>query len=465
MPDLRAAAHRILDIFSESAELDRVRARRWAQFHAVRGAFRGRRHGFRVARGGEVLERITDFADRLGELLAERAWRPWSKACRRAHRVISMSVMLSSTRTPTALRSSARVCVELLVVLVMAGVALWLLGRMWSVVWPLVVGLLLTTLTWPLARFLRRHGWRPALAASVVTLLFLAAAVGVVALIAVPVASQSGELATGVTDGIEKVREWAAGPPLNIDDDEITGALDTGMARLQDSVGSITTTVVTGVSTVVNGVVTAVLALFLMFFFLKDGPKFLPWLARQLPGRLATDIPVVAARSWDTLGAFVRSQAFVGLLDAVFIGLGLWIVDVPLVLPLAVLTFVSAFVPVVGALFAGLVAVLIALVSNGPTDALIVLGIIIVVQQLEGNVFQPMIQSRGLGLHAAVVLLAVTLGASLAGIVGSLLAVPVAALIAVVWNYVREQLTDPAPDSDPDPDADRSPAGTPVPSS
>lgn len=374
-----------------------------------------------------------------------------------------MSVTLSSTKTRAALRTSARASVELLVVLVTAGVALWLLGRMWSVVWPLIVGLLLTTLTWPLARFLRRHGWPPALAASVVMVLFLAAAVGVVALIAVPVASQSGELATGVTDGIDKVREWASGPPLNIDDDEITGALDSGMARLQDSVGSMVTTVVTGVSTVVNGVVTAVLALFLMFFFLKDGPKFLPWLGRQLPGRLATDIPVVAARSWDTLGAFVRSQAFVGLLDAVFIGLGLWIVDVPLVLPLAVLTFVSAFVPVVGALFAGLVAVLIALVSNGPTDALIVLGIIILVQQLEGNVFQPMIQSRGLGLHAAVILLAVTLGASLAGIVGSLLAVPVAALIAVVWNYIREQLTDPEPEPEPDPDPAPDPAPEPDP--
>ncbi|WP_069626210.1 AI-2E family transporter [Streptomyces niveus] len=374
-----------------------------------------------------------------------------------------MSVTLSSTKTRAALRTSARASVEMLVILVMAGVTLWLLGRMWSVVWPLIVGLLLTTLTWPLARFLRRHGWPPALAASVVMVLFLAAAVGVAALIAVPVASQSGELATGVADGIDKVREWAAGPPLNIDDDEITGALDSGMARLQDSVGSMVTTVVTGVSTVVNGVVTAVLALFLMFFFLKDGPKFLPWLARQLPGRLATDIPVVAARSWDTLGAFVRSQAFVGLLDAVFIGLGLWIVDVPLVLPLAVLTFVSAFVPVVGALFAGLVAVLIALVSNGPTDALIVLAVIIVVQQLEGNVFQPMIQSRGLGLHAAVVLLAVTLGASLAGIVGSLLAVPIAALIAVVWNYVREQLTDPEPEPEPDPAPDEDPAPDPAP--
>ncbi|WAU83284.1 AI-2E family transporter [Streptomyces sp. Qhu-G9] len=359
-----------------------------------------------------------------------------------------MSASLSSARSRAALRASARVSVDLLLVLVMTAVTLWLLGRMWSVVWPLIVGLLLTTLTWPLARFLRRHGWRPALAASAVTVLFLLVASAVVALIAVPVASQSGELTDGVVAGIRELRDWAAGPPLNIGEDQIAGALDDAVARIQKSAGSMVTTVVTGVSTVVNGVVTAVLAVFLMFFFLKDGPRFLPWLARQLPGRLATDVPIVAARSWDTLGAFVRSQAAVGLIDAVLIGLGLWVVDVPLVLPLAVLTFVSAFVPIVGALFAGFVAVLIALVSNGLTDALIVLAIIIVVQQLEGNVFQPMIQSRGLGLHAAVILLAVTLGGSLAGIVGSLLAVPVAALIAVVWNYLREQLSEPPQEPD-----------------
>ncbi|OEJ28314.1 AI-2E family transporter [Streptomyces agglomeratus] len=371
-----------------------------------------------------------------------------------------MSAKLSSAKTSAALRRSARVSVELLLVLLLTAVALWLLGRMWSVVWPLIVALFLTTLTWPLARFLRRHGWRPALAAAVVTVLFLLVAAGIVALIAVPVASQSGELTDGVVEGIQKLREWASGPPLNIGEDEIAGAFDTAVTRVQDSLGSMVTAVGTGVSTVFNGVVTAVLALFLMFFFLKDGPRFLPWLTRQLPGRLATDVPIVAERGWDTLGAFVRSQAFVGLLDAVLIGLGLWILDVPLVLPLAVLTFVSAFVPIVGALFAGLVAVLIALVSNGLTDALIVLAIIVVVQQLEGNVFQPMIQSRGLGLHAAVVLLAVTLGGSLTGIVGSLLAVPAAALIAVVWNYVREQLSDPPQQ----PETDDSPTGAPVPS-
>ena len=363
-----------------------------------------------------------------------------------------MPATLSSKKTRAALSTSARVSLQLLVLLVMTGVTLWLLGKMWSVIWPLVVALLLTTLTWPLARFLRKHRWPPALAASVVTVVALLVAVGVVVLIAAPVASQASELAKGVVDGIQQIREWAAGPPLNIGDDQVTTAFDAAIDRIQDSVGSIVTATVTGVGTVVDGVVTTVLAIFLMFFFLKDGPRFLPWLTRQLPGRLAVDVPTVALRSWDTLGAFVRSQAFVGLLDALFIGLGLWIVGVPLVLPLAVLTFVTAFIPIVGALFAGLVAVLITLVFNGPTDALIVLAIIIVVQQLEGNVFQPMVQSRGLGLHAAVVLLAVTLGGSLAGIVGSLLAVPVAALIAVFWHYLREQLSDPEPVPDPEPD-------------
>ncbi|MFI5567039.1 AI-2E family transporter [Streptomyces sp. NPDC051740] len=356
-----------------------------------------------------------------------------------------MSATLNAGRTRAALRTSARVSGELLLVLVAAAVVLWVLGRMWSVIWPLIIGLLLTTLTWPPTRFLRRRGLAPALAASLVTVLFLLLAAGTVALIAVPVASESGELADGVVEGVERLREWAAGPPLNIDDAQIAGAFDTATARIQDSAGAIATTAVTGVSTVFSGVVTAVLALFLMFFFLKDGPRFLPWLGRQLPGRLATDVPAVAERCWLTLGSFVRSQALVGLIDAVLIGLGLWILDVPLVLPLSVLTFVSAFVPIVGALFAGFVAVLIALVSNGLTDALLVLAVIVVVQQLEGNVFQPMIQSRGLGLHAAVVLLAVTLGGGLSGIVGSLLAVPVAALIAVVWNYLREQLSDPPP--------------------
>lgn len=187
-----------------------------------------------------------------------------------------MTAPLSSTRTRAALRTSARLSVELLLILVMVWVALWVVGQMWSVVWPLIVALFLTTLTWPFARFLRRRGWPPALAASAVTVMFLVVALGVVALIAVPVASQTGELTDGVVQGIHKVREWASGPPLNIGDDQISKASDATVTRIQNSVGSVVTALVTGVSTVLNGLVTAVLALFLMFFFLKDGPRSFP---------------------------------------------------------------------------------------------------------------------------------------------------------------------------------------------
>jgi predicted PurR-regulated permease PerM len=356
-----------------------------------------------------------------------------------------MGTGLNSRKTRSALRTSASISLQLLLVLLAGWVAWRMLGGAWSVIWPVVIALLLTTLTWPPVRFLRRHKWPPALAAGLVTLLFLVVAIGTMVGIVAPVAAKSGELATQVTAGITEMQDWIEGPPLNISDDEARNYITTARTKLQESVGSIATATLSGVGSVFNGLVNTILALFLMFFFLKDGPRFLPWLRRQLPGRLAADLPTVAGRCWDALGAFVRSQALVGLLDAVLIGVGLAILGVDLALPLAVLTFVTAFIPIVGALFAGFVAVVITFVTDGWTDALIVLAIIIVVQQLEGNVFQPMVQSRGLGLHAGVVLLAVTLGSSLYGIVGALLAVPVAAMIAVIWSYLREQLTDPAP--------------------
>ncbi|HWS36895.1 MAG TPA: AI-2E family transporter [Actinoplanes sp.] len=355
-----------------------------------------------------------------------------------------MSTGLNPRKTRNTLRTSASISLQLLLVLLMSWVAFQILGQAWSVIWPIVIALLLTTLTWPPVRFLRKHKWPPALAAALVTVLFLIIAIGTLVGIAVPVGAKSGELADQVVEGIGQLRDWLNGPPFNISDAEVNEYLNTAVAKLQESVGSIASATLTGVGSFFNGLLNTVLALFLMFFFLKDGPRFLPWLGRQMPGRLSTDVPTVAQRSWDVLGSFVRSQAIVGLLDAVLIGLGLLVLGVDLWLPLAVLTFVTAFVPIVGALFAGFVAVIITFVTDGWADALIVLAIIVIVQQLEGNVFQPMLQSRSLGLHAGVVLLAVTLGSSLYGIVGALLAVPAAAIVAVFWIYLREQLTDPA---------------------
>ncbi|HEY0508797.1 MAG TPA: AI-2E family transporter, partial [Blastococcus sp.] len=153
----------------------------------------------------------------------------------------------------------------------------------------------------------------------------------------------------------------------------------------------------------------------------------------------ARHVAALSYKTWATLSEFIRQQALVGFIDALFIGLGLWIFDVPLVIPLAVLTFFGAFIPIIGAFVAGAFAVLIALVDEGPTVALIILGIVVLVQQLEGNVLQPIIQGRGFNLHAAVVILAVTAGSSLAGITGAFLGVPVAALVAVVYRYVRDE--------------------------
>lgn len=130
----------------------------------------------------------------------------------------------------------------------------------------------------------------------------------------------------------------------------------------------------------------------------------------------------------------------VSLVDAIFIGLGLWILNVPLAFVLATITFFAGFIPIVGAITAGTLAVVIALVSNGLTNALLVFGLIILVQQLESNVLQPVLQSRSMGLHAAVVLLSITLGSALAGIIGTFLAVPIAATVAVVLRYHSEMV-------------------------
>ncbi|WP_156520647.1 AI-2E family transporter, partial [Rhodococcus sp. EPR-157] len=157
-------------------------------------------------------------------------------------------------------------------------------------------------------------------------------------------------------------------------------------------------------------------------------------------GRAGSHLAEILARMWATLGGFIRTQAVVSLIDAFFIGLGLVILGVPLALVLATLTFLGGFIPIVGAFVAGALAVLVALVANGPTTALIVLIIILAVQQLEGNVLQPVLQSRSMNLHPAIVLLAVTGGSSVFGIIGAFLAVPAAAVAAVLIRYVSEQI-------------------------
>ncbi|GAB2959775.1 AI-2E family transporter [Saccharothrix stipae] len=341
-------------------------------------------------------------------------------------------------------------------------VLLWMLiGRLWVVVMPVLLALLITTVLWPPARWLRGRGVPAALAASIVLLVGLAVLGGVLALISSSIASGVPEIADSATRALQQAREWMAGPPLNLGKSQLDQLLQQGIDQLQSSVGSIANGLITGVGTVTSGIVTGILALLLAFLFVKDGPRFTPWLRGVIGERAGGHVTVVLDRIWTTLGDFIRTQAIVSLVDAVLIGLGLVVLGVPLAVPLAALTFLGGFVPIVGAFIAGALAVLVALVSNGPTTALIMLVIVVVVQQVEGNVLQPVLQSRSLRLHAAVVLLAVTAGSTLYGIAGAFLAVPVVAAAAVVLRYLGEVIdgrTAPQPGAPDLPDEpDRAP--------
>ncbi|MFB7722891.1 AI-2E family transporter [Nocardia sp. NPDC056100] len=314
------------------------------------------------------------------------------------------------------------------------------LGKLWVAVLPVALALVISTVLWPPTRWLVQRGLPPALAASITTLGLLGILAGVIALIVPSVVDQSPALADRATEGLHKVRDWLHGPPLNIGDEQLNSAVDAIVSKVQSSAERIASGVFSGVSTATSAIVTLFLVLMLTFFFVKDGPRLLPWLHSILGSRSGRHVEEVLNRIWVTLGGFIRTQALVSLIDAVLIGGGLVIMHIPLAAVLTVLTFLGGFIPIVGAFVAGALAVLVALVTKGLTSALIVLAIIVVVQQLEGNVLQPILQSRSMQLHAVVVLLAITVGSSLYGIVGAFLSVPVAAIAAVIIRYIGEQI-------------------------
>jgi predicted PurR-regulated permease PerM len=349
-------------------------------------------------------------------------------------------------RMRAASRTLAIASAQFLLIAAAVVVLFYVLGRLWSILLPIVLGLLIATVLWPATRFLRKHGWPPALAATTVLVGFLALLGGIIAALAPSVADQVTELADAATAALQDVQEWLQGPPFNLGEDQIGEAVDSVINSIQGNAQNIAGYALTGASAVGNSLINLILALVLVFFFLKDGPRFVPWLSAQTGPKAARHVAALSYKTWSTLSEFIRQQALVGFIDAFFIGIGLWILGVPLVLPLAVLTFFGGFIPIIGAFVAGAFAVLVALVSNGFTTALIVLVIVIVVQQIEGNILQPIIQGRGFNLHAAVVILAVTAGSSLAGIIGAFLSVPVAALIAVIYRYARDELDARSPE-------------------
>lgn len=351
----------------------------------------------------------------------------------------------------THLRSAAVVSVQIVAVSAALWIFAWVVGQTWVVILPVALAVVICTVLWPPVRWMRAKGLAPAAAALSMLVVALAVIAGLIAAVAPAIVDQTTELAQQASEGVVQVRDWLGGPPLNISQAQLDSAVTAINDKLSSSSSQIASGVFTGVGAATSALVTVFTTIVVVFFLLKDGPLFIPWLRRSVGHPAAPHLAEVLERIWSSLGGFIRTQALVSFVDAALIGIGLVILGVPLAYALAIVTFIGGFVPIVGAFVAGGLAVLIALVANGPIVALIVLGIIVAVQQLEGNVLQPWLQSRSMKLHAVIVLLAVTLGASTFGIIGAFLAVPVAAAVAVIIRYYDEQVAERTRENEPEP--------------
>jgi predicted PurR-regulated permease PerM len=348
---------------------------------------------------------------------------------------------------PRSLVTASELGWRFLVVVAAVAVLAYALWYVRLVALPAFLALLLATVLVPPASALRRRGLPAALATAIVFvgLLVIVAIIGTIVIPAF--AAEVRTLTDTITGGAQELGRLLA-RPLGLSHEEVQSAIRGISRRLQASSGEIASGVLSGAVIIGQVVAGVLLTLVLLFFFVKDGARLWAWVVRLFPRDARARVDEAGHMSWSVLGAYVRGQALVATVDAVFIGVGLALIGIPLVLPLAVLIFVAAFVPIVGAFAAGAAAVLIALVSHGAGAALAVLALNLAVQQLEGNVLYPVIMGRTIELHPVATLLAVGAGGVLAGIIGALVAVPLTAVIATTLPIMRGK--EPPPALDPE---------------
>ncbi|MGH9178436.1 MAG: AI-2E family transporter [Acidimicrobiales bacterium] len=328
----------------------------------------------------------------------------------------------------------------------LAGV-LWLLGRLRIVLIPLVLTLFLSRVLAGPAAWLRRQRWPRGLAAAAVLLGFLGLLAGGVALIGAAVADEVDDLGPALSQAVDDMERWLVeDSPFDVDRSDIERWREALGDAVRTSLRTSGGAVVSRAILVVEVVVGLILGLIMTFFALKDGDRFLAWTNRLVPARRRELAAVMGRQAWTTLGGYLRGAALLGVLEGVVIGLALTLTGAKLAVPVAVLTFMAAFVPFVGAIVAGGVAVLVALGTAGVDAALVILIVAVVVQQLDNDLLAPVVYGRALNLHPVVVLLGITAGGALFGLPGSFLAVPVTAVGVNVASAVKAYLAGVPPE-------------------
>ena len=342
---------------------------------------------------------------------------------------------------PTWLRRAMAYSVALLLLSAVLWIAAQVVVEIRTVTFAVVGALLLAALVAPLSRLLQR-GRLPRWLASLVSVLFLLGViVASVFLVVNRALNQVDDLQQAVTDGIQRLEDAVLDSPLPLSDARVGRAEDQLVGFVQGALPSPTA----GASMVVDLLVGLALTVFLLFFFLYDGDRMWRWLVGWTPASRSRQVDEAGRTAWQVLERYALGTIAVATADSIGIGAGLFLLGVPLAASLTLIVFVGAFVPIVGATVSGILAVGVTLVLLGPVEALILLGVVLLAQQIEGNLVQPLVMGRVLSLHPVAIVVAVTVGTTVAGILGAIVAVPVVA----VGYRVTQLLTRPETRAEP----------------
>lgn len=362
-----------------------------------------------------------------------------------------------SSGTDSTLRAAAVFFGRWLVIAAAAAVVIWAAARLLVVVLPLALAILLASLLRPFVAALSRRGMPLGAATAIVVLTGLVAVTAVLLFVVVSVLNNVDVLAGHLTTSVQVARDWAVHGPLRLAPEQLAGVQQQLVEWLSSNRRQLTQQALTTTSTMGTLLTGALLTMFALVFFLYQGPRLWTAACRLVPASQRSRIVEAGRRSFRSLTGFMRATAVVAAADAVGIGLGLVVVGVPLAGPITALVFLSGFLPVVGALVSGLIAVLVAAVTRGLIAAVIVLVVVVAVQQLEGNVLQPWLLGDAVRIHPVAIVFGVTAGSTLAGVSGALLAVP---LMTTVHTAVTTW-TQPQPDGAEESDGAHAAEGVP----
>jgi predicted PurR-regulated permease PerM len=319
------------------------------------------------------------------------------------------------------------------------------------IVLPFLGAMVLTALLRPLALRLQRAGLSRLLSTWLTFLAALLVVLGIGTLVIYRSIVEWHTLVSDLSVTADKLRHWLSHGPLHLKDSDLQNLQKKAIAQLNEHRGAIVNGVVSGASIVGEVLADLVLTAFITFFLIYDGPRIWAFVTSPLRPRTGERVSAAAAAAWTTLSGYIRGSVFIATFHAIVIGVMLIILGVPLVAPLTLLVFIASFVPLVGILVGGGLAVFVTMGTHGVKDGVILLVVLIIEHQLEGHFLQPVVMGRYVKLHPLAIALGLTVGSILEGVVGAIVAVPLIAMLHAAWPHLKESELMVAPDEPPPP--------------